>query len=940
MMKRIKLRTTSDNANKDKFPAGTTVTVGADGTATVTYPDGSKDTIPGDQLVQGQKGDTTDAGKITPTVPGDKVTVKDPSHLTDDEKNQVKNNVDNANKDKFPEGTTVTVGDDGTATVNYPDGSKDTIPGDQLVQGQKGDTTDAGNITPTVPGDKVTVKDPSHLTDDEKNQVKNNVDNANKDKFPAGTTVTVGADGTATVTYPDGSKDTIPGDQLVQGQKGDTTDAGKITPTVPGDKVTVKDPSHLTDDEKNQVKNNVDNANKDKFPEGTTVTVGDDGTATVNYPDGSKDTIPGDQLVQGQKGDTTDAGNITPTVPGDKVTVKDPSHLTDDEKNQVKNNVDNANKDKFPAGTTVTVGDDGTTTVTYPDGSKDTIPGDQLVQGQKGDTTDAGNITPTVPGDKVTVKDPSHLTDDEKNQVKNNVDNANKDKFPGGTDVKVGDDGTTTVTYPDGSKDTIPGDQLVQGQKGSTTDAGNITPTVPGGKVTVKDPSHLTDNEKNQVKNNVDNANKDKFPAGTTVTVGADGTATVTYPDGSKDTIPGDQLVQGQKGDTTDAGKITPTVPGDKVTVKDPSHLTDDEKNQVKNNVDNANKDKFPEGTTVTVGDDGTATVNYPDGSKDTIPGDQLVQGQKGDTTDAGNITPTVPGDKVTVKDPSHLTDDEKNQVKNNVDNANKDKFPGGTDVKVGDDGTTTVTYPDGSKDTIPGSDLVRQSTDADKTTPSVPETKVPVADPSHLTDSEKDQVKTNVTDANKDNLPSGSQITVGNDGTTTVTYPDGSKDTIPGDKVVEGKSDVKSDADKNEPKEPGDKVKVDDPNKLTDSEKEELSNNLEKLNPGTVVTIADDGTATLTYPDGSTNTIPGSQLVTAKGNGNTTNSNVKVKPTNTNNKINKDNNSLGKNTANAKAGELPQTGETNDSQKLSVIGMALMGILGLFGLGKKRKKD
>src|SRR5699024_1754537 len=214
---------------------------------------------------------------------------------TDDEKNQVKNNVDNANKDKFPEGTKVTVGDDGTATVNYPDGSKDTIPGDQLVQGQKGGTTDAGNITPTVPDDKetgkapskVTDNDPSHLTDDEKNQVKNNVDNANKDKFPAGTTVTVGDDGTATVTYPDGSKDTIPGDQLVQGQKGSTTDAGNITPTVPGGKVTVKDPSHLTDDEKKQVKNNVDNANKDKFPAGTTVTVGADGTATVNYPDGN-----------------------------------------------------------------------------------------------------------------------------------------------------------------------------------------------------------------------------------------------------------------------------------------------------------------------------------------------------------------------------------------------------------------------------------------------------------------------------------------------------------------------------------------------------------------------------------------------------------------------------------------------------------------------------
>ena len=40
-------------------------------------------------------------------------------------------------------------------------------------------------------------------------------------------------------------------------------------------------------------------------------------------------------------------------------------------------------------------------------------------------------------------------------------------------------------------------------------------------------------------------------------------------------------------------------------------------------------------------------------------------------------------------------------------------------------------------------------------------------------------------------------RLTVGDNGDVTVTYPDGSKDTIPGDKVVEGKSD----ADKNEPK-------------------------------------------------------------------------------------------------------------------------------------------
>ena len=83
--------------------------------------------------------------------------------------------------------------------------------------------------------------------------------------------------------------------------------------------------------------------------------------------------------------------------------------------------------------------------VTLPYGSKTEVSVHLHVNTDKDDTTDAGNITPTVPGDKVTVKDPSHLTDDEKNQVKNNVDNANKDKFPAGTDVQVGDDGTATV---------------------------------------------------------------------------------------------------------------------------------------------------------------------------------------------------------------------------------------------------------------------------------------------------------------------------------------------------------------------------------------------------------------------------------------------------------------------------------------------------------------
>ncbi|WP_318531152.1 Rib/alpha-like domain-containing protein [Ligilactobacillus salivarius] len=585
------------------------------------------------------------------------------------------------------------------------------------------------------------------------------------------------------------------------------------------------------------------------------------GEVTVTYDDGSHDDVSvtinvKDKLddnekyhIYGKDGLKVDKGQTLD--PKDAIDVKDAdgNETTLPENSKVEWTKE---PDFSQAGKDVT----GEVTVTYPGGSKsDPVTVTVHVNGESDNYK-------VAPKDDVTVPRGSQV--DPESTVVAQTPDGKPTSFPDGTKhewiTKPDTDstgkrtGVVKTTFPDGSTTTTTVSVTVEPNQSDKYDPKG--PKNPDDRVPVKDPDHLTGGDEDKVKDEVGKVNPD-LPKGTEVEVDDKGNATITYPDGSKDTIPGSDLVR----PTKDKDNYDPQGPKDpaKVPVADPSHLTDSEKDQVKTNVTDANKDNFPDGSQVTVGDDGTATVTYPDGSKDTIPGSDLVRQSK----DADKITPKVPDTKVPVADPSHLTDSEKDQVKTNVTDANKDNLPSGSQITVGNDGTTTVTYPDGSKDTIPGSDLVRQSTDADKTTPSVPETKVPVADPSHLTDSEKDQVKTNVTDANKDNLPSGSQITVGNDGTTTVTYPDGSKDTI-----------------------------------------------------------------------------PGSQLVTAKGNGNTTNSNVKVTPTNTNNKINKDNNSLGKNTANAKAGELPQTGETNDSQKLSVIGMALMGILGLFGLGKKRKKD
>ncbi|MET7027638.1 hypothetical protein AB1H96_08805, partial [Ligilactobacillus salivarius] len=134
--------------------------------------------------------------------------------------------------------------------------------------------------------------------------------------------------------------------------------------------------------------------------------------------------------------------------------------------------------------------------------------------------------------------------------------------------------------------------------------------------------------------------------------------------------------------------------------------------------------------------------------------------------TSAEKITPNKPGTKVPVADTNKLTDTEKGEVKKNVEEANKGNFPDGTVVTVGNDGTATITYPDTTTDTIQGSDLVRPATDTEKTTPSVPGTKVPVADTNKLTDTEKGEVKKNVEEANKGNFPDGTVVTVGNDGT------------------------------------------------------------------------------------------------------------------------------------------------------------------------------
>ncbi|MDO4603842.1 MAG: hypothetical protein Q4B24_05435, partial [Limosilactobacillus ingluviei] len=436
------------------------------------------------------------------------------------------------------------------------------------------------------------------------------------------TQIEVSADGSATITYPDGTTDEVPGDKLVK-----SADSNYGVNTETNTKVPVKDRANLSDDDKKKV---VDQIRKDnpKLPGGerTQIEVSADGSATITYPDGTQDSISGDKLVVADVKLEIDAqdkiydGQPSPF----EVTLVDGkgNHLTlhpsegDLAFYQIKDGA-KVPTDLMLKFMRLAVMPSAEPALVLLD-EVPVDPGHYEIRlsesGKQGLLAKYGNqyrienldvqtdfyivpvkdaVNPNVPTEKVLVNDPTNLSDGEKSKVKDNVVKANQDDqgnstLPKDAEIKVGNDGTVTITYADGSEDTINGSQLVEQNK-----AGKTNPTIPD-KTKVDDPTNLSDGEKDQVKDNVEKANP-----GTTVDVDDKGNATITYSDGSKDQIPGKDLVD-QK---TDAEKTDPKVPDDKVKVDDDQHLTDGEKDQVKDNVEKANP-----GTTVTVDDHGTAT--------------------------------------------------------------------------------------------------------------------------------------------------------------------------------------------------------------------------------------------------------------------------------------------------------------------------------------------
>ena len=803
--------------NKTGLPAGTTYTWATtpatstttpgdkQGVVTVTYPDGSKDTV--NVTVNVRKLN----GEYEPT--GIKIIREQNAAVTNDDLKAavtISNNGNNKVKSVTPVGT-ISTAEFGNKTINatgtYLDGTTDpvTIPLEvrdvtkpTIQTPSDGQNWDLIALDRTVPEIKVAATDnpggsgiksttvtglPNFLTYDEATKTikfKNGVQEVTKlpegiNEQPHNITITVtdnannssSAQVTITVKSMTTKYDAIANTEKQTVSYGDTPDAGT-------------------------------SVNKTNLPAGTTYTwvttpstttgPGDKtGSVTVTYPDGSKDTV--NVTVNVRK--LSDEYNVTGT---EIVVNQDDSVSNDDLKAKVtaaavKGNANGTDKilTVVPKSTISTANYGNqiiSATVTFKDGTMKDVTIPLIVK-------DVTKPTISAPGEN-TNWEMTALDKTLPNMEVRAEDNANGS---GIATIEVNnmppfltfDQASGTIVFKEGIQEVprIESDSIMYGVTITARDkAGNSTSTLVNitvwsmrGKYTPTEIAQEVDN--GHVPDSEKSVNKTGLPSGTTVTwktnpeVNTPGShptvALVTYPDGTVDEVTVPITVKEQK-DT-----FNPTAKQPNQTAKHGSDPSAE---------GSINTEGLPSGTTYTWVEKpdtnstpgskpGKVLITYPDNSTEEVPVMVEVTPQK-DDYDPQPKAQTVEHAQVPL-------------AKDSVDNA-KD-LPEGTTFEWKDGnipdtskhgekkGVVTVTYPDKSTEDVE----VTINVNPEDFTPVVPKEKVPVKDPDNLTQEEQDKVKENVKKANP-----GKDITVDSKGNVIITNPETKvSHTIPRDELL-----------------------------------------------------------------------------------------------------------------------------------------------------------
>ena len=291
--------------------------------------------------------------------------------------------------------------------------------------------------------------------------------------------------------------------------------------------------------------------------------------------------------------------------------------------------------------------------------------------------------------------------------------------------------------------------------------------------------------------------------------------------------------------------------PIDKVLVKDPSALTDEEKAKILEEVKKVN----PTAKEVKYNENGKIEVTTGNGDKGTINPAKLVKTEEDLDNGKGGNDINKPLDKVIVKDPANLTDEEKAKIVAKVEEVNPDAI-----VTIDENGTVSVSTPDGKTSAIPASDLVRTKEDTEKAGAGNSNIVKPADKVVGEANDPDDQAK--VEEKLRELNPETKSVKFDENGNATVTLKDGTTATIPSEDLFRSEADAAKPNAGNDIVKPADKTLVKDPAKLTDEEKAAIAAKVKEVNPDSTVVVDDKGNATVTTSEGKTAVILGKDLV------------------------------------------------------------------------------
>ena len=290
--------------------------------------------------------------------------------------------------------------------------------------------------------------------------------------------------------------------------------------------------------------------------------------------------------------------------------------------------------------------------------------------------------------------------------------------------------------------------------------------------------------------------------------------------------------------------------PVDKVLVKDPTQLSDEEKAKLLEEVKKVN----PTAKEVKYNKDGNIEVTTENGDKGIIIPTKLVKTEDQLDNGKGGNDINKPLDKVIVKDPSNLTDEEKAKIVAKVEEVNPDAI-----VTIDENGTVSVSTPEGRTSAIPVSELVRTKEDTEKAGAGNSNIVKPADKIVGEGNDPDDQAKAE--EKLRELNPETKSVKFDENGNATVTLKDGTTATIPVEDLFRSETDATKPNAGNDVVKPADKTVVANKDALTPEEKKAIEDKVKAVNPGATVVVDDKGNATVTTPEGKTAVIPAADL-------------------------------------------------------------------------------